>query len=285
MRQRWLLNLGLLAAVALLAWLAYRQPGKELVAPAAITALTEAQVSHIEIQPRGQPAVVLDKQGGRWWMRSPFHVRADPTRVGFVLDFLHAKTATVFPVVDKDLPAYDLDKPRVTLTLNGQRFDFGGTNALSMDRYVRSGKQVFLVFDTSYPYLAADAASFVDPQLIDPGRHIRSIAIPGLKVMQKEGRLSATGNDPDVSADVLARFVENWRSARADSVHALDAETNSGGYNVTIDFDDGPPLQLQILQRQPDLVLAHPARNLAYHFAAEDAKSLLSLDKTTHPKK
>lgn len=285
MKQRWLLNLGLLAAVALLAWLAYRQPGKDVVAPAAITTLTEAQVSHVEIRPRGQPAVVLDKHDGGWFMRSPFHVRADPTRVGFVLDFLHAKTNTVFPAVDKDLPTYDLDHPRVTLILNDQRFDFGGTNALSMDRYVRSGKQVFLLFDTSYPYLAADAASFADPQLIDPGRHIRAVTIPGLRVTQTNGKLSVTGDSASMSADVLARFVEAWRSARADSVHALDAESQSGGENVTIEFDNNPSLQLRILQRQPDLVLARPALNLAYHFPAEEAKSLLSLDHATSSKK
>ncbi len=285
MRRRWLLNLGLLAIVALLAWFAWRQPGKEVAKPAPITNLTETQVNHIEIRPREQPAVVLEKEKGVWFMRSPFHVRADSTRVGFVLDFVHAKTTTRFPVVSKDLPTYELDKPRVTLLLNGQRFDFGGTNALSMDRYVRHDNQVFLVFDTSYPYLAANPASFADPLLIGSGKPIRDISVPGLEVSQADGKLAATGGAPGVSADVLARFVEGWRAARADSVHALDTEKTQSGDDITIKFDGQAPLQLQVLQRQPELILAVPARNLAYHFPAEEARSLLSLDRAKSAKK
>ncbi|HTT08797.1 MAG TPA: DUF4340 domain-containing protein, partial [Gammaproteobacteria bacterium] len=179
------LNLLLLAVVGVLAAVVYFEPGKEKPAvPVKLTTLTAAQVTHISIKRPDQPDIKLIRKGARWLMEAPYATTADEVRIGFLLDFLEAKSGSSFPVVKEDLPKYALDKPRAVLTLNNEVFEFGDSNPMTMQRYVRHGNAIYMLFDTAYQYLIAEAGTYVNPQLIDAGAKIESISVPGLSVEQ-----------------------------------------------------------------------------------------------------
>ncbi len=78
----------------------------------------------------------------------------------------------------------------------------------------------------------------------------------------------------DLSQDDVNRWVDDWRLASA-----LHAEPYAGGKPlgaIKVEFKDGRKITLDILQREPELVLLRPDQNLQYAFFPETAKHLLS---------
>ncbi len=274
------LNLLLIAVVAVLAAVVYFEPGREKPpVPARLTTLTAAQVTRIAITRPDQPDIKLVKKGAQWLMETPYATTADEVRIGFLLDFLEAKSGSSFPVVKADLPKYALDKPRAVLTLNNEVFEFGDSNPMTMQRYVRHGDAIYMLFDTAYQYLIAEPGTYVNPQLIDAGAKIESISVPSLSVEQHDGKLTAT--PPAASSDQLARFVEEWRQARALAVRNLDKTQQDDMAKATDKLEvtwtpDGKRSWV-ILTRDPDWVLARTDLPLAYMLSADTAKKLMSL--------
>jgi hypothetical protein len=275
------LNLLLMAVAVLLAAVVYFEPGKEKPAvPAKLTTLTTAQVTHIAIIRTDQPDIKFSKQGMQWRMETPYATAADEERIGFLLDFLEAKSGASFPVEKADLPKYALDKPRAVLTLNDQVFEFGDSNPMTMQRYIRHGDTIYMLFDTAYQYLITEPGNYVSPRLIDEGAKIDNIKVLGLSVEQHDGKLFST--PAATSSDQLARYVEEWRQARALNVRALDQSQKDAMAKATDKLDvtwtpDGKRVWV-ILSRDPDWVLARTDLPLAYTLPAETAKKLLSLD-------
>lgn len=278
------INLLLAAVMLLLVAVVYFEPGREKpAAPTKLTTLTAAQVTHIVITRPDQPDIKFFKQGTQWRMEAPYATAADDLRIGFLLDFLEAKSGASFPAVAADLPKYALDKPRAVLTLNDQVFEFGDSNPMTMQRYVRHGDTIHMLFDTAYQYLIAEAGTFVNPQLIDAGAKIESIHVPGLSVEQHDGKLSST--PVAASSDQLARYVEEWRQARAINVRSLDKTQQETMAKATDKIEvswapAGHRLWI-ILAREVDWILARTDLPLAYTLPGETAKKLLSLDTST----
>src|SRR3990172_6636222 len=131
MKGKLLLNLALLAVVGVLALLAFYQPGsKKQDDQPVLTDLKADQVTRIELQREGRPATVLERNGARWRMLQPYAIDADEARVGFLLDFLGARSVSRFRAVESYLAKYELDRPHATLKLNDLRFDFGAQHPL-----------------------------------------------------------------------------------------------------------------------------------------------------------
>lgn len=282
MRAKVILNLALLAVAGVLAWAALRQGGEEQKEKPRLSALTAVQVSRIEIARKDQPEVRLSRQGGQWRMEAPYAVSADAARVTQLLEFVNTRSEGDFPVVASDLGKYELDPPRAALALNGERFLFGGSHPLNFNRYLRAGDTVHLTLDTTYRHLIADATVYVDPRPIEAGAQIAAIRVPGLGVEQREGKLTASAGE--VAGDSIARFIEQWRQARALQVRALaENEAAATTERIEIELANRPALSLAILRREPDLVLARAELSLAYVFSGETARRLLQLEPSPLP--
>ncbi|MGQ0657248.1 MAG: DUF4340 domain-containing protein [Chromatiales bacterium] len=280
MHSKLLLNLTLLAAVVVLALLAFYPPGggEDEADQPLLTDLKPEQISRIELQREGEPAIVLVREAGRWRMLAPYAVEADATRVGFLLDFLGARSLARFAVAEADLAKYGLDKPHAVLHLNGRRFEFGAQHPLAANRYVRAGDAVHLITDIINQHLMAQATSYVSPRLIEDGAGVASIAVPGLTVEQKDGKLTAS--PASTSADAVATFVEEWRRARAMRVRPLTpAESDRDRPDsAEVHLANGRAVTFQIVGREPVLLLARIDLGLAYEVAADVGKRLLASD-------
>lgn len=280
MKARTVLNALLAMVAAALLWLALKQPGGPGSAEEQplLTTLAKDSVSRIELRhPRSAP-MVLERSQGRWRMTQPYAIRADADRINLLLDFLGARSLTRFPVVGGDLGKYGLAEPNSVLILNDQRFEFGIQHPLAPNRYVRSGDTVHLVTDIVSQHLNSGVESYIDPRLLDEDFGIASITVPGLTVEQRDGRLSAsTGSG---SADTVARFIEEWRHARAMEVRALAEEDRNANAPdaARIVSGDGSVIEFAILAREPALRLARRDLGIVYEFPAETAARLMALD-------
>jgi hypothetical protein len=279
MKLRTVLNALLALVAAALLWLAVKQPGgpESAEEQPLLATLAKDSVSRIELRHPRAATMVLERSQGRWRMTQPYAIRADADRINLLLDFLGARSLTRFPVVEGELARYGLAEPNSILILNDQRFEFGIQHPLAPNRYVRSRDTVHLVTDIINQHLNSGVESYIDPRLLDEDFAIARITVPGLTVEQRDGRLTAsTGSE---SADTVARFIEEWRHARAMEVRAMAEEDRKRGATETVRIvaDDGGVIEYAVLVREPALRLGRRDLGIVYEFPAETAARLMAL--------
>lgn len=170
MRRRLLINLLLLALVAGLGWLAYRD---YQTPPAAglptLTHLRPEAITRVRIQgPQGQQ-LLLAREQGLWRMEEPYRVAAAGERVARLLAIAETPLYRRFPAREADLPGYGLAPPRLVLTLDGVEIGLGTTEPLQFRRYVLVEGAVGLIEDLFLHQLQAPAEDFVSRQVLPAG--------------------------------------------------------------------------------------------------------------------
>ena len=282
MSKRNLLNLGLLALIGVLVALALYEPGiekpEQLVT---LVQLDKEAISRITIQRDGQQDVALAKgDKGPWRMEQPVHHAADSYRIDSLLRIATIKSLSSFAAAEDKLTAYQLDKPRVTLTLNDDiTIAFGGSTPLDQRRYVLLNGRVHLITDTLYYHLIGSFPTFLRKQLLDEGSGIDALNVPGLEVKWQENRWQLTPEPEGFSADQVSQLVDHWKLASALEIRPYD---NQPGERVSIRLAGTErPLELLLTARQPDLILARPELGVQYHLDASAAERLLQLPQMT----
>jgi len=284
MSTRNLLNLGLLVLIGVLVALAVYEPGIEAPAEApTLLQLDKTAIKQISIQRDGQQDVELGRdEKGDWWMEKPVHHRADSFRLDSLLRITTIKSLSSFPAEEGMLGAYQLDKPRVTLTLNGHTtIAFGGSTPLDQRRYVMVNGKVHLITDTLYYHLIGSFPTFLRKQLLDEGSSIEALTLPGLSVSWQDDRWQLEPPPEAYSADQVTRLLDQWRLASALEIKPYDAKP---GAPISIKLrGEAAPLQLRLTAQEPDLVLARPELGIQYHLDAGSAARLLQLPGKEEP--
>ena len=81
LRQRWLLNAGLLVLIGLLAWLALHRAGQEKdVAGPPLTTLAVETISQLRIERPDHTTIALEKTGAQWTLTAPVRARGSAGR-------------------------------------------------------------------------------------------------------------------------------------------------------------------------------------------------------------
>lgn len=266
------LNLGLLAAVAALAALAYLKPARETPAEYALSTQKPAEVAAVRIERRDAPAIALEKSGEAWLITAPFRARADGFAVTRLLTVLEARSRERLPAAE--LGRFDLDPPAVRLTLGGQSFGFGSINPLTREQYVATQDAVYMVPPRHGAAVPAQAAALASRQLFGPGEAPVALRFREFALTKGGGKWVLAPPGAEASQDDFNRWVDEWRLATALSVQPYARQPPAG--EIAVDLNDGRKLALAILAREPGLVLLRCDENLQYHFAPETGKRLLA---------
>lgn len=269
------LNLGLIGLVGILVLLAVYEPG--LDAPKhlpRLTAIERPAVKAITVTRKDGGAIVLAKEGERWMMRAPYSVPANPGRVQSILGFLEGTSQASFPAQGHDdLKRFGLAEPKVRMEVDGDAFAFGDTSPMNAQRYVLYKDQVHLTMDVLYDQLLADPGDFVSPRLVEEGRELTTIELPGATVEHRESGWVLRPEDASMQTEALAKLADDWLSAQALAVRKRrDAPFQD---TVTLELKDAPALRFEVLAREPELVLARPERGLEYRLGSGMAARLL----------
>jgi hypothetical protein len=152
-------NLALLLAVAAAGLWIYVKPPREALATHALSARSPAQALSIRIERGGHPAIVLDRSGGEWRLAAPVSAEADAYAVERMLAILTARAPERYPAVDLD--RFELERPRVRLTIDHESFAFGMTNPVSGEQYVLALGAVFPIAPRYGAALPVDAMQLV----------------------------------------------------------------------------------------------------------------------------
>lgn len=271
MKQSWRLNLALLAAVVALGWWAYFKPAAETAA-IRLSALQPRAASSIRIERSGQPAVALQKKNAMWWIVEPLSAPAEPLQVERLLAVAAAEASA--RLAADNLARFDLDRPLATLVIDGQSFGFGGVSAATREQYVLTQGAVYTIELRYGAALPADVAPLIRRGLFTDGEVPVQFEFADFTLHHRDGKWVLAPQSAELGADDIARWVDQWRQASALRVEVYDLRKPAG--EVRIGLKDGRQLALGILQREPELVLLRPDRNLQYTFISGTAKRLLA---------
>lgn len=185
MKSRLIMNLVLLAIIAVLGVVAFLKPGKQKPETPSLLTLDASALTRMTLQ--NKETLVFEKQDGAWRLTAPFVAPVNQVRAGQLLEVAKARSEANYPLKPEDVAQFGLDKPQAILTLGDATLQFGGTDPINMRRYVRLGDTLHLVDDNFFHHLTAPATDYVDKKLLPEGAKIRAIELPGLKATKNPG--------------------------------------------------------------------------------------------------
>lgn len=278
MNTGWAVNLALLVVVAALASFVVLKPHGDVPAQHRLTALKAVEVKHITLERRGDPPIVLERQGSAWMITAPLSARADPFQVERLLGILDATATHRFAA--QDLARFDLDQALTQLTIDGIRFSYGAVNAVTREQYVLANDAVYAVPARYAAMIPAGIQNLIRKQLLAASESPVQFEFRDFKV-GVEGKSWRVSPAPgELSQDDVLRWIDAWRHAAA-----LWAEPYSATEpleTIKMELRDGKPLTLLVLQKSPEVIIARPDEKLRYHFAAETGKRLLAPPGSIH---
>ncbi|HSC48456.1 MAG TPA: DUF4340 domain-containing protein [Gammaproteobacteria bacterium] len=271
------LNLVLALLVVGLAALVYFKPGsKPSTVEQAPALFPAASVTDIRIARGNGPAYELKRAKDGWQLVAPLALRADDYLLQDLLSEIgSAHSARRYPVAGADLGKYGLDKPVLRLWVNGVEADFGGTEPLENNHYVKDGGNVDLVGGLLFYRLDHEVYWWADKHLLPAGSHITGLELPHATLMQdKGGKWQLYPAEPKVTADMLQRLVDDWQAAQAVSVAALGKGKPDGEVALSL-AGQAEPLRFQILNDENFFVLARPDLGLQYELDGQTRYTLI----------
>lgn len=280
LRQRWLLNAGLVVVIGLLAWLVLQRAGQENdVAGPPLTALAADSISQVRIERPDHPAIALEKTGAEWKLTAPVPARANPFNVESLLRILAAPAETRFPAAGQDLAKFGLDRPRSRVRYGDADIAFGSLHPLNNRIYVLHNNVIALIpahylASAVYPY-----TNFIDSRLFEEQRKLTAIRLPDFTLAQENGAWRKQPPDKQLTSDRLNEFAAEWQNARALGVEKYSGREILDQIEI-VSLRDGSDekLALGILAYKPDFVLYRRDENLEYHFTEDTGKRLLNLN-------
>jgi hypothetical protein len=276
MNAKVFLNLGLIAALLALSIFMYYKAAHDVTPEMRITALKRDDVTRIVIEPRGAPAIKLEKHDGTWRLVAPLAASAEMTQVDRLVDIVNANAKQ--KLANPDRAQLDLVNPPVRVTLNDQVVAFGRVNDITYEQYVEIAGNVYVV-PPLYGYgIPTDVTKLLGRRLLDSNETPVAFDFGRYKIVRDEkGTWSATGDFPvakeaPLSQDDFNRWADEWRHTSALSV-APDKDGRSTE-QVLVKFKDGKSVIMKILQREPDFQLVREDSAMRFHFGAEVGRRL-----------
>lgn len=283
MRIRWLLNLGLVVLVALLAVFALneRKADDDRVS---LTAIEAGNIKTVRLQHGDNEPIVIGKQLDKWVLLEPESARANQFKIRNLLRLAAADSERQFAANTNGLGKYGLDKPVARLWLDGQVIHIGARHPFKNAQYVLYKDAVHLI---SGHYFDSGAYRYVDlisPRLFADHRRPVALDLPQLRLQRNDGAWTIEPEDESLAADRINDFVEQWRNMRALTVARYTGRPVVDRVRVSFVTDEGvtnqtrEQLELGILSYKPDFVLYREDENLEYRFTEDTGKRLLDIN-------
>ena len=269
-RRAWI-NVALCGVVLVMAAIVWLKPGRH-TSSFGLSATTPASAKTLHIEKAGRDVAQLMRDGDGWRLTAPFAARADPVRVQRLTSVLEAKAGEKLPA--EGLARYGLEPPLARLTIDGQTFSFGAVNGLVGAQYVLTNQAIYLVPARYAAAIPDSATALASKQLFAPGEVPVSLVLPAFRVDERDGKYVMQPPAPDASQDDFARWMSDWRLASALAVGG--APEARMAESITAVLKDGRTIAFDIVQREPDLVLARRDEMLTYRIAKAAAQRLLA---------
>ena len=282
MKNRWILNLVMLAVVAGLVAFLYLRPKVNNNAPSKheVSMLKLADFTAVKVEFSAKVPTSFEKADGLWRMTSPYKTRADQISVERILAIIAAKSTEKFPATD--LAKYGLDKPQLKLKLTkvtgDEVFSFGTFNSVTEEQYVGYKDAVYLL-SGSY----AEAATTQPIELIEKTPLTKNEAkqIAGfdfskleqwqadaLNVDVTDGKWKTNEPKAKITQNEMNEWLDfSWKQAQAKQVELYTPDHKITYPSFDVKLKDGKKVHFDKIQEAPDLLLGRPDEGIMYHFS------------------
>ncbi|MBE9516419.1 MAG: DUF4340 domain-containing protein [Proteobacteria bacterium] len=283
MNKRWLTNLILLGAIALMALVLTTQPGKQSEEKHTLTALKQNDIQRIELLRPTKEKLVLEKRDKLWHMSSPMNARSNRFTVSSLLKLASTETGLRFAADDSALKQYGLDKPAATLLLNDTTLLVGNKHPIKHERYVKAGNWITLIPVNRLRMSESPYTDFISSALIEENKQLVGLNLGQQQLAYKDGKWSLTPANKDITADSINQFVNEWRLAHALSVDRYSKKPVKQWLSVstrktkTDNTEAAQTIKLGIVSYKPEFVLYRPDENLEYRFSEDASSRMLQL--------
>lgn len=272
MSSRALLNLGMVFAAMLVAVILHMyRPADEAPQAYALVPMAQSDIRAVTIERVNTPAIVLQREESRWRMTTPVKARLDETALARVLDL--SRLGANNKLAADDLAKYGLNQPWARVRFGTHTLEFGNTNTVTEEFYVRSDGVIYAVPARNAGAIPSTPGKLIAHRMLAPEETLAAVEMPTFSVRHDGTRWQMTPPDPGLSQDDLVRWVEQWRYA--SSVITQPGEP-AAGTDVTLTLRDGRTIELSIKARSPELVLHRRDEGLDYHFNARMAPLMLA---------
>ena len=147
--------------------------------PKPVAALDAKTVQTIVAGCADCPKRRFEKSQGRWWMRQPYDLPASGEAVQRLLAIAGAPARKRHAATEFEAKKLGLEPPRAVLEMGAVRLEFGVTDTINDDRYVRYRDEVLLVPDRFSAWLFAPAENELDRHFLSPAKPLRDVLLDG----------------------------------------------------------------------------------------------------------
>lgn len=270
--RRWIINYVLIVLILLFTWVGNRydlQTGRDK--SDRITTLRAADISRVEIQTADE-SLTLARTGSGWSLQTPVDWPANSINVERLLDIANASTESRLPANEIDTATIGLDHPRAMLRLDDTSVLFGATNNIGQRRYVMIDSTVYLLPDTHLPFIVQGLPGLVDRRLLPRDLDLEALKLPAVEISRGADGGWQGGT---VDAATLAPLVANWQGLEASRIRRYTA-TTTPQQRIEARLADGRRHEFYVLSIEPEIVIAHPAIGLQYHFSRDHYYRLIA---------
>ena len=270
MKRGWIVIAGLaLLVTAGGAWIAWR-PLPDTTLPE-LSSVDAANVKRIVITPRGEPSVVIEHDDAGWHMSAPVRAGVDDFRLKQLLAVPAGRPTA--RVSGANLQELDLDKPILVLQYDAETIRFGGINPVTGEQYVATSSGTYTAAAQLGSGIPSRAGAYLRKHILAATEKPVSIKLPTFTVAKGGDHWTVEPQSPDLSADDIAAWLDTWRTAAALRVGI--AKDSAKGSSIEITLESGARLILDVVMRQPELVIVRRDEGLEYRLFAGLARKLL----------
>lgn len=263
-------NLLLIAVAGVLGLAVYWQVKKETAGfEAPLSNLDPTRVERVSASCRACTERRFERRDGHWWMLEPYALPASDAMVERLIGIAASPVRSRRPLTDLDPAKIGLDPPLMQLELDGRRFEFGMTDVLQGDRYVRSDDAVAMVPDRFSPFLSAAPESELDRALVPRGSVVITVAVDGVELTGLSDAWSKA------SAGRIRVADDYPQAARSSRVRLAFAD--GSGLEYVVDSGSEPPVAWRS-QPRVDAASMHASPPLPESTRAGTASDVLGFE-------
>jgi hypothetical protein len=203
-------------------------------------------------------------------MAFPVSARADRFSIERMLTILEARASARYPLIDTE--RFGLIRPDARLAVDNETFSYGAVNETTREQYVATGSAVYVVPVGYAATLPRNADTLLARELLSQHEVPVRFALRDFNIRSDAGAWRSDAKT-EASADEIAAWVGAWRNASA--LTAIRHDGRAPLETIEIELAGGRLLEIGIVQREPELVLARLDEGVQYRFFGPQAKRLL----------
>jgi len=291
MKNRWLLNLVMLALVGGLVAFLYLRPQVKIDERTkhAVSELKLADFKAIKVEFPALKATAFEKVDGFWRMTAPYKARADQMSVQRILSIIAATSEEKFSA--SDLAKYGLNNPELKIHLisnsGTEEFIFGTHNPVTDQQYLGYKDAVYLIQAGYSEAASVQAIELVDKLPLGPAElkqisgfnfsHLEQWEESGLNVDIADGNWKVNIAKAKPNQNEMNEWLDfTWKQSPAKSVELYIPDRKTVYPSLEVKLKDGKKIRFDKIQEAPELLLGRPDEGILYHFSNDVGFTMLN---------